>query len=148
MYDNHVDIDQRIIDILVRDSRTKRQKIADELNISRPTVQKRIASLEKRGIIKFSCQVNERLLGKEVKAIILLTLKKGKSWSITTGDLWSRRDELGITNIYHITGDHDIATILSATDIRSLEEKLEEIAKIDSVTKTQTMVCLSSHEDW
>ncbi|MHA1168153.1 MAG: Lrp/AsnC family transcriptional regulator [Candidatus Hodarchaeales archaeon] len=148
MPDNHVDIDKRIIDILVKDSRKKRQKIADELHISRQTVQKRIASLEKRGVIKFSCKVNERLLGKEVKAIILVTLHKVKGWSVTTKEMWSRREELGITEIFHVTGDYDIVVIMSTSDIPSLEDKLAQLARIEGVVKTQTMVSLSSHEDW
>lgn len=148
MPDNHVDIDRRIIDILVKDSRTKRQNIADDLGISRQTVQKRIASLEKKGVINFSCKVNERLLGKIVKAIILVTLHKVKSWSITTEEMWSRRSELGIKEIFHVTGDYDIVVILSTTDISSLEDKLAQLAKIEGVVKTQTMVSLSSNEDW
>ena len=145
---NHEYIDQHIIDILVRDSRTKRQDIADELKISRQTVQKRIASLEKKGVIKFSCKVNERLLGKEVKAIILVTLNKVKAWTETTKQMWYRKSELGITDIYHVTGDYDIVVIMSTTDIHSLEDKLAQLAMISGVVKTQTMVSLSSHEDW
>ena len=145
---NHVDIDQRIIDILVRNSRTNREIIAKQIGVSRQTVQKRIASLEKRGIIKFSCKVNERLLGKEVKAIILVTLNKVKAWTETTKQMWSRRSELGITDIFHVTGDYDIIVIMSTTDIHSLEDKLAHLARIEGVVKTQTMVSLSSHEDW
>ena len=90
---NLKEYDRRIIDILREDSRKKKKEIAKELGISRQTVHNRINALEKKGLIKFSIKENERLLGKEVKAITLVTLHKVKAWSVSTAEIWARKED-------------------------------------------------------
>ncbi|MFW9995961.1 MAG: Lrp/AsnC family transcriptional regulator [Candidatus Odinarchaeota archaeon] len=140
--------DKKIIDFLKKDPRISKKRIARFLNISRQTVQKRIAGLEERGIIKFTCQVNDSLLGKEVTTLVLITLDKTKRiWSRTATELLSRKDELDITAMYHVTGNYDIILKMVTRNIRSLEENLAKIAGITGVARTQTMVCLSHYEE-
>ncbi|MFW9995183.1 MAG: Lrp/AsnC family transcriptional regulator [Candidatus Odinarchaeota archaeon] len=141
-------IDLKIIEFLEQDSRKNRQEIANQLQISRQTVQKRIAYLEEKGIIKFTCRVDDRFFGKEIAAIILILLDRTRRmWAVTTSELWLRHRELEIVEIHHVTGNFDIILKMKTRTIRSLEEKLAEIAAIEGVSKTQTMVCMSSYDE-
>jgi DNA-binding Lrp family transcriptional regulator len=141
-------IDQEIIEFLKKDSRTNRQEIANKLNISRQTVQKRIAELEKKRVIKFTCFVNDNILGKETVLVLISLDKTKRMWKITTDELWSRKDELNITEIFHVTGSYDVVLKMKVTDIKSLEKILENIARVKGVSKTQTMVCLSTKGEY
>ncbi|MFX1534931.1 MAG: Lrp/AsnC family transcriptional regulator [Promethearchaeota archaeon] len=141
-------IDRQIIGLLKRDSRITRQKIAEELEISRQTVQNRIKALEDSGIIlQYTCITNDKKLGMNVTAIVLVVLDKVKRvWNFTAQELWSRQNELGIIEVHHITGEYDVVLKMKTPNIEALEDNLLKISKIEGVSRTLTMVCLSSYD--
>ncbi len=145
--------DYRILEILREDARSSSEKIAEKLKkfkikVSRQTVHNRIKVLEDNEIItKYTCLVNEKKLGKEVTAIILVMLDKAASlWEFTAKELWSKQKELEICEMHHIAGDYDALIKTKTKNIDSLEEKLAIITSTKGVRRTHTMVCLSSYE--
>ncbi len=146
MYDN---LDLKIIQMLKQDSRVNRQLIADDLdNITRQTVHNRIKALEEKGIIlQYTILTNDKKLGKEVTAIILVILDRAASvWEFTAKELWKKQQELGILEMHHLAGEYDVMLKLKTENIEHLEKILAIITTIKGVQRTHTMVCLSSFE--
>ena len=67
------DIDKKILNYLQQDARIAASHIADELNISIPTVTDRIKKLIESGVIKgFHASIDPKMLGLDVSAIITI----------------------------------------------------------------------------
>ena len=65
------DLDRKILEFLQNDGRMAASHIADELDISIPTVTDRIKKLSESGVIQgFHATLNPKLLGLDVSAII------------------------------------------------------------------------------
>lgn len=140
--------DLEIIDILKRDSRTSFESISKELNTTRQTIHSRVKALkEKEIIIGFTCIIDEKKLGKEVTAIILIMLDRAASvWKFTGEKLWKRKEELEIVEMHHLAGEYDVMIKTRTRNIESLEKNLAIITSIKGVQRTHTMVCLSGYE--
>jgi len=140
--------DKRIVEFLKADSRISQENIGLKLNISRPTVQKRIKMLEENQVILgYTIITDEKKLGKEIAVFILLKLDRSRrAWSGTYLDLLKRMDELEILEIHHITGDDDVLIKMRTHNIDTLEANLIKITQIKGVFRTRTMICLSSIE--
>ncbi|MHA1168246.1 MAG: Lrp/AsnC family transcriptional regulator [Candidatus Hodarchaeales archaeon] len=140
--------DKQIITFLKKDSRMTRKEIADKLGIARQTVQNRIERLEENKVIlQYTCIVNEKKLGNQVTAIILILLDRAKRvWTLTSEELCDRREELEIIEIHHIAGEYDVMIKMITKDIETLELNLSKITVIEGVARTHTLVCLSSFE--
>ncbi|MFX0185051.1 MAG: Lrp/AsnC family transcriptional regulator [Candidatus Hodarchaeota archaeon] len=141
-------IDRKILALMKDDCRISRQKIANELGISRQTVQNRIKALEDNGIIlKYMIITNEKKLGKDVTALILVMLDRTKqTWSFTEESLLSRQKELEIVEMHHIAGDFDVLIKMKTRNLDSLEYNILKIVNMPGVARTRTMICLSSYE--
>ena len=142
------EIDLKIIALLREDSRITISDIASKLNISRPTVDKRIKKLEEENIIlKYTTIINERRLGYDMTVFILLALdRSGSVWKITADDLLNHREDLDIVEIHHITGEFDVMIKMRTRNIQFLEANLHQLYSIKGVNKTNTIVCFSSFE--
>jgi len=62
------DIDYRILSELVRNSRTTDRALAKKIKVSQPTVTRRRAGLEKRGMLEYTSIPNFKQLGFEIMA--------------------------------------------------------------------------------
>ena len=143
------DIDLKIIQMLKQDSRINRQTIADELNVgTRQTIHNRIKAMEENGIIlQYTILTNDKKLGKEVTAVILIILDRAASvWEFTAKQLWKKQQELGIMEMHHLAGEYDVMIKMKTESIQNLEKNLAVITSIKGVQRTHTMVCLSSFE--
>jgi Lrp/AsnC family leucine-responsive transcriptional regulator len=143
-------LDLEIINLLKEDSRTARHEIADKLNKTRQTIHNRISRLEENEIIlRYTCLIDDKRLGKEINAIILVTLDRAASvWDFTAKNLWTRKKELDIIEMFHIAGEYDAIIKMKTESIKSLEDNLKVITSIKGVQRTHTMVCLSGYEEF
>jgi Lrp/AsnC family leucine-responsive transcriptional regulator len=139
--------DQKIIELLKNDAKISQTKIAETLSISRPTVQKRIKDLEDNDVIKFSIIINEKKLGKQITAFILVVLDRARRvWDFTYQEILNRMEELEINEFHHITGSEDVILKMKTRNIDSLEANLIKVTEIKGVSRTRTLICLSSVE--
>ena len=70
------DKDRRIIEILRENSRTPYTEIAKKMNLTEATIRKRIAELEKKGVIeKYTIEVNPEKLGFKTVTILGLDVE-------------------------------------------------------------------------
>jgi len=123
------DIDNKIIRILINNSRIPNTKIAKLLNISEASVRKRIRKIIKIGIIKkFTVELNYNLLGYK-RVFIGLNIDKDKIFNI----LEKVSKNKNIINIYLAGGDHDILIDFLYTKPEELDEYIKYLQSIEGI---------------
>ncbi len=133
------DIDQKIIDLLKKDSRTSFVKIADAVELSETAVRKRIKNLQDNGIIKrFTVEIDEE---QQTKAIAMIETQA----SMHTPEISQKFIEIeGVSYLFETTGEYDIIAVLSTTTIEELNRTLEKIRLTEGVIRTNTSLVLRS----
>jgi len=123
------DIDNKIIKILINNSRISNTKIAKLLNISEASVRKRIKKIMKIGIIKkFTVELNYNLLGYK-RVFIGLNIDKDKIFNI----LEKISKNKNIINIYLAGGDHDILMDFLYSKPEELDEYIKYLQSIEGI---------------
>ncbi|MCY1542690.1 HTH-type transcriptional regulator LrpC [compost metagenome] len=65
------DLDQKILEVLLQDSRISLKELARQVGLSSPSVSERVRRLEERGVIRgFTIEVDPRALGYQLQAIV------------------------------------------------------------------------------
>ncbi|KPV64715.1 MAG: HTH-type transcriptional regulator LysM [Candidatus Bathyarchaeota archaeon BA2] len=133
------DTDREIIKILKNDGRATYGGIGKKVSLSEGAVRKRIRALIDSGIIRqFTVKVG---LTEGAEAITLLSV----SPSFPTSDVSKILKKLpNVETVYEITGQYDIAVIISGLNIAEVDECLEKIRRLDGVVNTNTMIILRS----
>lgn len=130
------EIDKKIIEILKQDSSQSYTSIAKQVSLSEGAVRKRIQNLVKEGTIRrFTVQLGTQA----AKALILISATPTPEVSKQIAKLEN------IETVYEITGQYDIAVILSAPTIEKINETVDKIRGIPNVTNTNTMIVLKHY---
>lgn len=130
------EIDQKIIEILKRDSRTPYVKIGEEVGLSEAAVRRRVQNLIQSGVIKkFTIEVETG----GANAITLLTV----SSAIPTQRVSEKLKELKNVEVVHeITGQFDVAVFISASNIAEINKCIDDIRRVEGVMTTNTVIVL------
>lgn len=133
------EIDKEIIRILKQNGRATYSEIGKRVGLSEGAVRKRIKDLVDSGIIKkFTLKL---ALSEGAEAIALVSVKP----SIPTSEISTELLKIpNVDTVYEVTGEYDIAIIISAMNIAEVNECIERIRKIDGIIKTNTMIILRS----
>ncbi len=136
---NMDDTDKAIIEILKRDGRATYSNIGKRIGLSEGAVRKRIKALVDVGAIRrFTVKVG---LAEGAEAIALLSVNP----SLPTSDVSKALKQLSnVETVYEITGEYDIAVIISGFSITEVNECLEKIRRLTGVSDTNTMIILRS----
>lgn len=133
------EIDRKMIKILKQNGRATYGEIGKIVGLSEGAVRKRIKDLVDSGVIKrFTLKLS---LAEGAEAIALLSINPSVPTSEISAKLLKIQD---IETVYEVTGEYDIATIISAMNIAEVNECIERIRKIEGVIKTNTMIILRS----
>jgi DNA-binding Lrp family transcriptional regulator len=129
--------DERILSILREDGRTAFVEIAKTVNLSEAAIRRRVSNLIKSGTIsKFTIETN---IGPQASAISLLSVNP----SFPTSDVSARlRKVRGVDSIFEITGEYDVAVIVSGSNIAEINGTIDEIRKLSGIDDTNTVVVL------
>ena len=131
------EFDQRILEILRLDSRKSFVDIGKELGLSESAIRRRIKNLIDNGIIsRFTIEENSR---KKTSAITLLSVSSTTDTNSVASKL---QDIVGVKVIYEITGQYDVAVIISAGSINEINSSIDEIRRIQGVSNTDTVIIL------
>ena len=137
------DIDRKIVDFLQKDGRMAASHIADELDISIPTVTDRIKKLSESGVIKgFQVTLDPKLLGLDVSAIITVISESSEHYKEV---IQAARNTPEVVQCYSTTGKGSHTLIIVAKNSQALEELLRKIQNWPGVSRTETQVILSSY---
>jgi DNA-binding Lrp family transcriptional regulator len=134
-------IDLRLLDVLRRTPHAAVTELAGTVGIARGTVYSRIDRLEREGVvIGYGPDIDSVRAGLSVLAFTVLEIAQG-SHDATVAALVEIHE---IVEIHTITGQGDLLCRIVATSNDHLHEVLQRIAKIDTVTRSQTQLALST----
>jgi len=132
-------LDERIIEILKKDSRRPFVEIADELKVSEGTIRSRVRKLFEEGVIQsFTIKTSS----KNVKALIEVKIDVNVNTSEVAANI-ARFD--GVSEVFEVTGEEDIVAIIDVTSSPQLNEIIERIRRFDNVQSTRTRLILKEH---
>ena len=131
--------DERIIHILQADSRKAFVEIANEIGLSESAVRRRVKNLVDRMIIKrFTIELGA---SDKTSAITLISVASTADTSAVSNQLMNLN---GVKVVYEITGQYDIAAIISAPAIVDINKCIDDIRKIEGVSDTDTVIILKT----
>lgn len=131
-------IDNKIIRILKSDSRVSFVDIGKSMGLSESTIRRRVKNLQDGNVIsKFTIEMGE---SNQTSAIVLASVDSATDTSKISAKL-SRLDEVQV--VYEITGQYDIATIISASNMSDINAAIDTLRKIRGVTDTNTVIILN-----
>jgi Lrp/AsnC family transcriptional regulator, regulator for asnA, asnC and gidA len=127
------------LEILKIDSRKSFVDIGKELSLSESAVRRRVKNLLRTGIIKrFTLEVDT---GEKTSAITLLSVDSSADTAVVTSKLLAIH---GVKIVYEITGQFDIATIISASSISEINQSVDLIRRIEGISDTNTVIILKT----
>jgi len=130
-------IDDEILKILKDDSRESFVDIGKKLKLSESAVRRRVKNLSDAKIIKkFTIEIGEQ---NSTKAIVLISVES----STDTSRVSARLTKLdGVKTVYEITGQYDIAVIISSPNITEINAAIDSLRKVPGVSDTNTVIIL------
>ncbi|MGR6341818.1 Lrp/AsnC family transcriptional regulator [Priestia megaterium] len=142
---DHVDL--AILKALSQNARVSYQDIANELGISRVTVNDRVKKLVNKGVISgFHTHINFEALGYTVFAYVALIAGQGKKAAEIIIEGLKNIPE--IEQIDSVAGRFDLIIKVRAKSHKHLQEILiNKIGAVDYIDRKETMVILTSLKD-
>jgi DNA-binding Lrp family transcriptional regulator len=129
--------DQKIIEYLKEDSRESFVDIGKKLKLSESAVRRRVKNLVSSGTIKkFTVEIGEE---NTTSAIVLVSVDSATDTSKVSSKLAKLE---GVKTVYEITGQYDITTIISASNISDINNSIDALRKIAGVIDTNTVIIL------
>jgi Lrp/AsnC family leucine-responsive transcriptional regulator len=130
-------IDEKIIGYLKEDSRESFVDIGKKLKLSESAIRRRVKNLvDSRTIKKFTLELGEE---NSTSAIVLVSVDSATETSKVSLKLAKLE---GVKTVYEITGQYDITTIMSATNIAEINSTIDALRKIPGVVDTNTVIIL------
>lgn len=130
-------VDEKIINFLKENSRESFVDIGKKLKLSESAVRRRVKNLTDSGIIKrFTVEMGEE---NTTSAIVLISVDSATDTSKVSEKLAKLE---GVKTVYEITGQYDITTIISATNISEINRSIDALRKIPGVVDTNTVIIL------
>ncbi|MEX0862587.1 HTH-type transcriptional regulator LysM [Nitrosopumilus sp.] len=130
-------IDEKIIGYLKEDSRESFVDIGKKLKLSESAVRRRVKNLvDSKTIKKFTLELGEE---NTTSAIVLVSVDSAMDTSKVSLKL-AKLD--GVKTVYEITGQYDITTIMSGSNISEINNTIDALRKIPGVVDTNTVIIL------
>lgn len=138
-------IDRQILCLLQEQGRIPLVKLGEQVGLSSPSVIERVKKLEDSGIIAgYHASINARCLGKDVTAFIGVSITHPRTIGLFEETIDALEDVL---ECHHVTGQHTVLLKVKTDNTSSLERLISTIRSIEGVTRTETMVVLSTHAE-
>lgn len=141
-------IDQEIVRLLQEDSRLTPKKLAAAVGVSEEEAEKRVAALEKSGIIvRYKAIVNDEEFDENaVEAIIevKVDLQRGRGYEKLAREIVAYNE---VKNLYLVSGGYDLAVIVRGNSMRAVSRFVsEKICTCDTVISTATRFILRKYK--
>ena len=130
-------IDEKIISLLKVNSRQPFVEIAKEIGLSESAIRRRVKNLMDTKIIKrFTVELDNK---NRTSAITLISVTSTSDTSTVSNALMSLN---GVEVIYEITGQYDIAAIISSSSVAEINRCIDDVRRIEGVSDTNTVIVL------
>ncbi len=136
------DLDIKVLRVLQKEGRTKRNELADAVGLSIPAISERLHKLEDRKIIEgYYTKLNRKAFGYDIMAYILVMMESSKHYK----SLISHVEKLPqILECHSVLGEGSHLLKAISKNTESLEKLLAEIQSWTGVTATKTTFVLST----
>jgi Lrp/AsnC family leucine-responsive transcriptional regulator len=139
------DIDVVILEILQKNGRTRRNDLAQAVDLSIPSISERLRKLEENGfIIGYTVVIDPKKVGKDITAFITVTVDSSKHYNSFI-DHARATDE--ILEIHSVTGSGTHLIKIRTENTSTLEKLLSKIQAWAGVVNTTTSVVLSTMKE-
>lgn len=133
--------DTALIALLRENARLGHAEAARRLGLSRTTVQARIESLERRGIISgYTVRLSDAFGRRLVRAHITIVVAPKTSGSIVAA--LQKMPELRA--LYSVAGAFDLLALVEAETVPLLDAAIDRIGALDGVERTQSSIILAT----
>jgi Lrp/AsnC family leucine-responsive transcriptional regulator len=136
-------IDFLILEQLQENCKRPLAAIGEKVGLTAPSVLERIHKLEEAGVIRdYVAVLDARQIGKDVAAFIGVSVTSPRALAAFEQAV-ERIDE--VLECHHVTGAHSLMLKVKADDTEGLERIIDTLREIEGVTRTETMVVLSTN---
>jgi Lrp/AsnC family leucine-responsive transcriptional regulator len=134
--------DRAILQLLQENCKQPLAAIGEKVGLSAPAVVERIHKLEEAGVIReYVALLDARSLGNDVTAFIGVSTDQPRAMK----DLESQMVAIDeVLECHHVTGFHTLMVKVKTRSTETLEALIERVRSIRGVTRTETMVVLST----
>lgn len=139
MLDN---LDIKVLEILQKNGRTKRNELAEAVGLSIPSISERLKKMEEKGIIEgYYTKLNRHAFGYDIMAYILVMMESSKHYK----DLILKVEKNPkIVECYSVLGEGSHLLKAVVKNSEALEKLLGEIQAWPGVMSTKTTFVLST----
>lgn len=135
------EIDLRILEELLKDSRKSFREVARSVGISVGTVLARVKNMEKKGVIKgYTVLLDHEKLGYELTAVIELTVSKGRLLEVDK----EIAKKPNVCAVYDTTGLTDAMIIAKFKTREELSKFTKSLLSLQHVERTNTHFVLTT----
>ena len=139
------DIDVKILDILQKNGRQRRNDLAEAVGLSLPSVSDRLRKLDDNGIlVGYHAVVDPKRVGRDITAFIFVAVDSSKHYQSFL-DHAASLDE--VLEIHAVTGEGSHLLKVRTYNTGSLEKLLAKIQAWGGVLSTRTSVVLSTSKE-
>jgi Lrp/AsnC family transcriptional regulator, leucine-responsive regulatory protein len=139
------DIDVKILEVLQRSGRTRRNELAETVGLSLPSVSERLRKLEEQKLITgYHATVDAKMLGYDITAFIVVTVDSSRHY---TQFLEHAEAQDEILECHAVTGEGTHLLKVRTSNTASLERLLARIQAWAGVMSTRTNLVLSTRKE-
>lgn len=137
-------LDARLIQLLTDEPQLPILECARRLGVARGTVSSRLARLQARGVVSAIVpQVDPVGFGYDLVAFCFVDIFQNVGHGPVTEAILSAIPE--VTDLYTVTGDHDLQLRVVARDGQGLQGVLDRISQVPGVSRTSSSLALRTH---
>lgn len=137
--------DRAILELLQDNCKQPLAAIGEKVGLSAPAVVERIHKLEEAGVIvAYTALLDARRLGRDVTAFIGVSTDRPAAVRGIESAL-AAIDE--VLECHHVTGNYTLMLKVKTRNTESLEILIERVRSLEGVSRTETMVVLSTHAE-
>jgi DNA-binding Lrp family transcriptional regulator len=135
------DQDKKLLLRLRQNARSSISDLARALDLSRSTVQNRIARLEASGVIRgYSVELGGEFSANQVEAHV--SIKVFQKLTARTNTALEQISQ--VSQLYSVSGEYDLIAIVQAQSLEELSAVLDEIGNLEGVERTNSAVVLET----
>ena len=134
-------IDRKLLALLRKDGRASLSALAEELKVSRGTVQNRIERMTRDGVIAgFSVRVTEADDPHAVRAVMMIEITGQKTLAV----IQALRGLPEVHALHTTNGAWDLVAEIHADNLVEFERVLRGVRAMDGVSKSETSLLLTT----
>src|SRR3989339_454277 len=139
------DLDIKMLNMLQKKAGTKRNELAEAVELSIPSVSERLHKLETNGVIEgYYTKLNRKIFGFDIMAYILVVMESSKHYRSLITHVEKKPEILECHSVLG-EGSHLLKALVKNSE--ALEKLLSEIQAWTGVVSTKTTFVLSTLKD-